>query len=1086
MSGNQTEFSIKMASLLVALPAGISSGLHLYYLPYFRIAQNALWPLLLHIFIWTDAALALSDSTRNPSVALALVLFLSPVIALLTIEAVNLRWDYICRTYPIDFKALTSPFQVELGTRQLINQILAGNKASKDAIISAFNTATDLLPSRLLCIWEADFFAFTLQDSRVALLKMTKTQRFPSDLEADYRAFCFSQLLTQHQKRFEELEYLSFWHAFEEAKALDRKSCHLLGAFWSELSSSWPKYAVLNRLARQIAGSLKTCVQKNKQALQNYRSKQALTLLGTLLKDILNDSRGNEYLARANLTRQTGEGHFFSEDGAIIVISGEQKRIGEILFVSEQAKDLLQLRNQSELLGQSVTVCIPEPWSKQHLVWLHHFLLFSTSTSVQHSTLHLCTAKGHLIEAAAQIRVSYLNGSAFVLVGFARREPVREMILLGEEGMKVLGHTEAVPMLLSRPAGVYTGVDLETLCPGVSLAAIGELFYYETSIRRLCLKLQIEHYGNAELRSLLVLTEEEAAKLVTHTRTQSHLELLPSISNLELKDPEPLFAKKVGFQSRLPTKNASFADMEDPALAAKPTLEVKTSINSSVATSHALVSAYSKSDLSKVKSASHRLLLALLALIIAVVAVTSAGCYLLTAASSSLYMSSELPLVLRRSFYAAKLATEVENPGAEFVETLQLYSEVFAKLQEARKDWKGPLREFYTEKKVLTWDFWNNTCAMHMRTLMDAMQTYIDHGKRYNIQQKPVDFEYIRRNGLGETFKALNETNRLHVKGYLEDLEAAERTVLVLIWTGEGAVICLFVAIVLPCVLLIARVHAQAWRRLLALKRSTLLKLRNDCHSRLEFHHNKEDTANRPFEAQASEQRVSAFPYHWQGLACKTGAYVLLASAFLLCFWQLLCLPIFHLLLTSPRVTQLLEEQNTLLQTVMYWSQTAVAGQGDLCPHLFVSAENELGLQIDEMRRNLEVTLAGFPVANADFLLDAQASSDLLALGIHLAMSILALESQSAGKDDLAVLKRNISAVQVSLLQGSAEYLKAIRALVGEQVALATSISALFACLSLALFLVYYMPVMHRFRKQVSEVWKLYRIVPLSELTAAS
>jgi hypothetical protein len=170
----------------------------------------------------------------------------------------------------------------------------------------------------------------------------------------------------------------------------------------------------------------------------------------------------------------------------------------------------------------------------------------------------------------------------------------------------------------------------------------------------------------------------------------------------------------------------------------------------------------------------------------------------------------------------------------------------------------------------------------------------------------------------------------------------------------------------------------------------------------------------------------------------------------------------------------------------MFWSQTAVAGQGDLCPHLFVSAETELGLQINEMRRNLEVTLAGFPVANADFLLDAQASSDLLALGIHLAMSVLALESQSAGKDDLAVLKRNISAVQVSLQQGSAEYLKAIRALVGEQVALATSISVLFACLSLALFLAYYMPVVHRFRKQVSEVWKLYRIVPLSELTAAS
>jgi len=1085
VSGNQTEFSIKLASLLVSVPAGLSSGLHLYYLPYFRTSQNALWPLLLHVFILTAGALALSDSTQNPSVALALVLFLSPVLALLTREAVQLRWDYICQAYPADFKALTSPFQVELGTRQLVAQVLAGDKVSKEAVISAFNLATNLLPSQMLCVWEADFFAFGLQDLRVAMLKVTKMQRFPTDFEASYRAFCLAQLLAQEQKRFEELEYLSFWHAFEEAKALDRRSCHLLGAFWSELSSSWPKYAVLSGLARQISGSLRTCVRKNKEALQNYRSKQALTLLGTLLKDILNDSRGNEYLARANITRQSGENHFFSEDGAILIVSGEQKRLGEILFVSEPAKNLLKLNNQAELLGQSITVCIPEPWAKQHLAWLQRFLLFATSHSVQHSTLHFCTAKGFLIETVAQIKVSYLNGKAFILVAFAVREPGREVLLLEEGGVR--GHTEAVPWLLGRPAGVYTGADLETLCPGLKLAAAGEVAFYQIGLRRLVVKQYLESYGQAQVCCVQVLTEEEAARLATQLHSHSQLELQPSLSSVDLS-PEPSF-KKVGFQTRLPVtaKSASFADMEDPALTVKPGVEVKTSINSSVATSHALVSAYSKSDLSRVKSASHRLELALLALMAAVVAVTGASCVLLKSASSSLELSSDLPLVLRRSFYSAKIASEVADfPSGDLAETLQLYAEVFARLQESEQDWRGPLKEYYTEVQVPTWDFWNNKCAMHRRTLMDAMQTYIDHGKSFKVQQKAVDLEYIRRNGLGETFRALNETNALHVAANIEALEAAERTVLVLIWTGQGAVICLFAVIVLPCVLLIARVHAQAWRRLLALKRSTLLKLRNDCHSRLEFQHNREETANRPFEAQASERRVSAFAYHWQGLACKTGAYVLLASAFLLCFWKLLCDPVFHLLLVRPRVVQLLEEQNTLLQTVAYWSQTALAGQEEVCPHLYVSATAELNQQITELRRNLEVTLAGFPGANADFLLDPQPTSDLLTLGIHLAISLLSLEPQCASQNDLLVLKRSIATVQSSLQQGAAQYLKATRALGEERVALALTVSVLFACWSVGLLLAYYVPVVHRFRKQVSEVWKLYRIVPLSELAAAS
>lgn len=1083
MSGNQTEFSLQLTSLLVSSPACLSSGLYLYYLPYFRTFQNALWPLLLHIFVLTAGALALSHSTENPSVALALVLFLSPVLALLTREVVQLRWEYICSTYPTDFTALSSPFQVELGTRQLVAQVLAGDKASKEVVISAFNTATDLLPSQLLCIWEADFFAFGLQDLRVAMLKVTKTQRFPTDFEANYRAFCLAQLLTQQQKRFEELEYLSFWHAFEEAKALDRRSCHLLGAFWSELSSSWPKYAVLSRLAGEIAGCLRTCVRKNKEALQNYRSKQALTLLGTLLKDILNDSRGNEYLARANLIRKNGESHFFSEDGAILVVSGDPKRLGEVLFVSESAKDLLKLRTQTELLGQSITVCIPEPWAKQHLVWLQRFLLFATSNSVPHSSLHLCTAKGFLIDTVAQVKVSYLHGKAFILVAFAVREPSREVMLL--EGLRVRGHTERLPILLGRPAGVYIGVDLETLCPGLKLPAAGELAFYQTGLRRLVLKQHLESYGQVQVHCVQVLTEEEAACLTTQSHSQ--LELQPSLSSVDLS-PEPLF-KKVGFQMRLPVsaKSASFADMEDPALTVKPGLEVKTSINSSVATSHALVSAYSKSDLSRVKSASHRLELALLALMTAVVAVTGASCVLLKDASSSLYLPNDLPLVLRRSLYSAKIATEVADfPNTELAETLQLYAGVFAKLQESKQDWKGPLREYYTQAKVPTWDFWNNTCVMHRRTLMDAMQTYIDHGKSFNIQQKAVDLEYIRRNGLGETFLALSETNALHIAANIEALEDAEKAVHALIWTGQGAVICLFAAIVLPCVLLIARVHAQAWRRLLALKRSTLLKLRNDCHSRLEFHHNREETASRPFEAQMSERRVAAFAYHWQALACKTGAYVLCASAFLFCFWKLICDPIFHLLEVSPQVVQLLEEENALLQTVVYWSQTALVGQEEVCPHLFVSAAAELYKQVTVLRSNLEVMLVGFPGSNTDFLLDPQPTSDLLTLGIHLAVSLLSLEPQCASQNDLLVLKRNIATVQSSMQQATAQYIEVTRALGEERVALALTVSVLFACWSLGLLLAYYVPVIHRFRKQVSEVWKLYRIVPLSELAAAS
>ena len=1083
MSGKQIELSRKLTALLVSVPGVLGSALQVYYLPYFEVNMNALWAVLMNSVVLTAGVMVISDNSQNSTVALVMAVFLCPVVAVLTKEAVRLRWEYICRTYPNNFHQFTSIFQVELAIRPLISQ---NSPSNRDAIISSFNTATRYFPdSKLLSLWETDYFAYTLQDLRIAMVKITKTHHSNLDLEADFRIFCFEQLLKDKQKRIEELEFLSFWHAFEEAKALDRRSCHLLGAFWSELSSNWPKYAVLSRLAKQISVTLKTCVKKNKEALQNYRSKQALNLLGTLLKEILNDHRGNEYLSRVNHIRPSSD--FFSEDSAILVLSCEQSHMGEILYVSTRAKELLKLKNASELMGMEIETCIPKPWAKRHIGYMNRFLLYAAANRVSHSVLHLCTAKGFIVEVNAQIRVSYLNGSAYVLVGFSERERKREVMLLSEEDDKVLGHTEGIPLLLGRPPGLYTGSDLYSLCPGLKLAPVNEQFPYLTvTSQRLYMKLQLLPYGNSHIHCLQVITEEEAAVLLTvHSHTK--LDLSSSLSSLELS--EPRFQKKVDFQSRLPlpTKSISFADMDDPALGIRPNMELKTSLNSSVATSHALVSAYSKADLSKVKRASNRLQLALLSLLTVVVVVTGTGCGLLQEAVDSLYMANGLQVVLRRGYYSAKIATEVTGGDTEVTDTLKLYSDVFTELQDSKQHWNGVLFDYYTENIVVTWDFWNETCAFHPRTLMDAIQTYIDHGKTYNLQHKPPDFDYIRRNGLSETFQAINYTNSLHLSQNINALEKAELTIELLWWVGEGAVVAVFLAVVLPCIVLIAKVHAQAWRRLLSLKRSTLLKLRNDCHIRLEFQHEKEETKIRPFEPQTSERRIHDFPYQWQGLTLKTGLYVLLAVSFLLLFNHLLCAPIFNLLLKSPKVVKILEDQNTFLQTVKYWTQASILGLNETCPDPVVTSKTELQRQIAALRRNLEETLGLLRTeANADFLMTPQSTQAMLALGIHIAVSLLAIESRYTEKPAFDSLKSSISAVQISLQEGISQYLSDTRSLVDAKVALALGVSVLFAGVSVLLLLCYYIPVIHRFRKQVSEVWKLYRIVPLSELTVPS
>lgn len=468
--------------LVVALLAALLSFLSVYLLPHYQLTQNLLLGAVSAEYCWCAVALAVSDLFGKPGVAVLLILVVSPLVVVLLKEALEYRWKYITTDYVQNYRSLTNSFQIELVTRAIITRILElpeGAEESeklKQMVIDIFNWATaQFIKVKMICVWETNFFLTIMKNQRVAMIKITKSLIASRSLEADFRVFCFAKMLEKNQSVYEELEYLQFRYYYEEAKVYDKEVCHTELEFWNELNSTRPRVSVLEKLTKRLTKTIKLCVKSNKLLTKRYPSSHlALKQFGSFLYEILNNPKGKDYLAKAEYERncltkkglkELHEASYFSDEGAVVVVSGDPRKIGEITFINIAASEILGI-NPSDALGLSITTFIPEPFSKDHIKHIERFLLYGQDNRIDHSSvMFFLTHERIIVECFAEMRVSFLRGIPFILIALRLRPLTREVILYHKTIGNIIGNSAGFANALSLPYKQLTGANVVNILP---------------------------------------------------------------------------------------------------------------------------------------------------------------------------------------------------------------------------------------------------------------------------------------------------------------------------------------------------------------------------------------------------------------------------------------------------------------------------------------------------------------------------------------------------------------------------------------------------------------------------------------------
>ena len=208
-------------------------------------------------------------------------------------------------------------------------------------------------------------------------------------------------------------------------------------------------------------------------------------MYGSLLSDILGDpENGKSYIDKKNrladneLNRKRKNSMDIEEKSCLLIISGNEKNIGKILYANSNMIKFLSYTEDS-MYEAYLSQFVPKPFDRSHDIRLLKFIEESTSNHVFRSVpLFLLNKNGFLVEC-------YFNSEGIGYEGninfLALVEPItskkREVGIISTEG-EIFCHSENFPNLLGCTARSIEGRYINEFLCGIIIAnlAINSLY----------------------------------------------------------------------------------------------------------------------------------------------------------------------------------------------------------------------------------------------------------------------------------------------------------------------------------------------------------------------------------------------------------------------------------------------------------------------------------------------------------------------------------------------------------------------------------------------------------------------------------
>lgn len=173
---------------------------------------------------------------------------------------------------------------------------------------------------------------------------------------------------------------------YEEFRILLGKSCDFMYKFWQELLEKKPSGNRLQELGFDIARVGETITTRFQQMTfgENNRGLRLLEIYGEYLRYVVNEpedakrildkveSIKSSLLASSTYGDEKRLRNYENASPSIIVVSGDEKTMGEVISVNIEALNCLEMV-RTEILGSNINIIMPKIYAIYHNKWMTRY-----------------------------------------------------------------------------------------------------------------------------------------------------------------------------------------------------------------------------------------------------------------------------------------------------------------------------------------------------------------------------------------------------------------------------------------------------------------------------------------------------------------------------------------------------------------------------------------------------------------------------------------------------------------------------------------------------------------------------------------
>lgn len=496
------EFSYSTYIFVIAVTYAIGGGFLVCYIPNYSTFMNLLKAGIQIGSFFGALIFIVAYALADAEVAIVLMVFIQPSLIILINFGIQYR---VSKIVPLQYCVTRNFLMFEISARESL-----ASGTQERTILKSLNQNFKLTKNKSNFVMQAYYCSDILNDHMLALVKIFRVNHYDFSFLTNFQIFkCKEALQNYCIKSSDGFKMYSYLAKFRKNKSNHEDLCEEMLMLYEKILDKDVSLTTLKSCLNKFDESVELVKKQSLELLKlNPDSLVMLEMYGTLLSEVLGDSESAKvYLdkkTRANPALNRKKAMIcMDESSCLMIVSGDKKKIGKILWANE---NMIRLLGSSEESMQEsyLSHFIPKPFNVNHDIRLWKFVENCVSHHIFRSLpLFLANQDGFLVEC-------YFNSECIGFEGeinfLSLIEPItgknREVALISREGL-IHSHSQNLPKLCKSPDKYIQGRALSEFLPNLDLTKL--------PVNTLCI---MDNFG---VEIAMVIKEKTIGSTLFHT-----------------------------------------------------------------------------------------------------------------------------------------------------------------------------------------------------------------------------------------------------------------------------------------------------------------------------------------------------------------------------------------------------------------------------------------------------------------------------------------------------------------------------------------------------------------------------------------